>query len=104
MSAFAWGGAGAGTAASGGSPGGGNLAQLSLRGIKKRFRETDVLHGIDLEIGDREFVVFVGPLGCGKSTLLRLIGGLDRITEGELLFNGQRMNSVPPSRRGIAMV
>ena len=80
------------------------MAQLSLRGIKKRFRETDVLHGIDLEIGDREFVVFVGPSGCGKSTLLRLIAGLDPITEGEFLLNGQRMNSVPPSRRGIAMV
>ncbi len=80
------------------------MAQLSLRGIKKRFRTTDVLHGIDLEIGDREFVVFVGPSGCGKSTLLRLIAGLDPITDGEFLLNGQRMNDVPPSRRGIAMV
>ena len=80
------------------------MAQLSLRGIKKRFRDTAVLHGIDLEIGDREFVVFVGPSGCGKSTLLRLIAGLDPITEGEFLLNGQRMNDVAPSRRGIAMV
>ena len=80
------------------------MAQLSLRGIKKRFRETDVLHGIDLEIGDREFVVFVGPSGCGKSTLLRLIAGLDPISDGEFFLNGQRMNDVPPSRRGIAMV
>ena len=80
------------------------MAQLSLRGIKKRFRETAVLHGIDLEIGDREFVVFVGPSGCGKSTLLRLIAGLDPITEGEFFLNGQRMNEVVPSRRGIAMV
>ena len=80
------------------------MAQLSLRGIKKRFRTTDVLHGIDLEIGDREFVVFVGPSGCGKSTLLRLIAGLDPISEGEFFLNGQRMNDVAPSRRGIAMV
>ena len=56
------------------------MARLSLRGIKKRFKNTDVLHGIDLEIGDREFVVFVGPSGCGKSTLLRLIAGLDPIS------------------------
>lgn len=80
------------------------MARLSLRGIKKRFRTTDVLHGIDLEIGDKEFVVFVGPSGCGKSTLLRLIAGLDPITEGEFFLNDQRMNDVPPSRRGIAMV
>ncbi|WP_269802198.1 ABC transporter ATP-binding protein [Devosia beringensis] len=80
------------------------MAQLSLRGIKKRFRTTDVLHGIDLEIGDREFVVFVGPSGCGKSTLLRLIAGLDPISEGEFFLNGHRMNDVAPSRRGIAMV
>ena len=80
------------------------MAQLSLRGIKKRFKATDVLHGIDLEIGDREFVVFVGPSGCGKSTLLRLIAGLDPITEGEFFLNGHRMNDVAPSRGGIAMV
>ena len=80
------------------------MAQLSLRGIKKRFKTVDVLHGIDLEIGDREFVVFVGPSGCGKSTLLRLIAGLDPISDGEFLLNGQKMNQVPPSRRGIARV
>jgi multiple sugar transport system ATP-binding protein len=80
------------------------MAQLSLRGVKKRFKNVDVLHGIDLEIGDREFVVFVGPSGCGKSTLLRLIAGLDPITEGEFRLNGQLMNDVAPSRRGIAMV
>jgi multiple sugar transport system ATP-binding protein len=80
------------------------VAQLSLRRIKKRFRDTEVLHGIDLEIGDREFVVFVGPSGCGKSTLLRLIAGLDPISDGEFVLNGHRMNDVAPSRRGIAMV
>jgi ABC-type sugar transport system ATPase subunit len=80
------------------------LAQLSLRGIKKRFKTVEVLHGIDLDIGDKEFVVFVGPSGCGKSTLLRLIAGLDPITDGEFRLNGRVMNAVPPSRRGIAMV
>jgi len=80
------------------------LARLSLRGIKKRFKATDVLHGIDLEITDRELVVFVGPSGCGKSTLLRLIAGLDPITDGEFWLNEKRMNGVPPSKRGIAMV
>ena len=68
------------------------MARLSLRGVKKRFKTTEVLHGIDLEIGDREFVVFVGPSGCGKSTLLRLIAGLDPITEVEFVINGRRMN------------
>jgi multiple sugar transport system ATP-binding protein len=80
------------------------MARLSLRGVKKSFKTTNVLHGIDLDIGDREFVVFVGPSGCGKSTLLRLIAGLDPITEGEFQLNDQRMNDAPPSKRGIAMV
>ena len=80
------------------------MARLNLRGVKKSFKTTAVLHGIDLDIGDREFVVFVGPSGCGKSTLLRLIAGLDPITEGEFILNGQRMNDVHPSKRGIAMV
>ncbi|MCD7061368.1 ABC transporter ATP-binding protein [Pelagibacterium xiamenense] len=80
------------------------MARLSLKGVKKRFKETEVLHGIDLEIGDREFVVFVGPSGCGKSTLLRLIAGLDPITEGSFRLNEKLMNTVPPSKRGISMV
>ncbi|MBP0573096.1 ABC transporter ATP-binding protein, partial [Mycobacterium tuberculosis] len=80
------------------------MARLSLSGIKKRFKTVDVLHGIDLEIGDRELVVFVGPSGCGKSTLLRLIAGLDPISDGEFRLNGKRMNDVAPSKRGIAMV
>jgi ABC-type sugar transport system ATPase subunit len=80
------------------------LVELSLRGIKKRFKTVDVLHGIDLEIKDKELVVFVGPSGCGKSTLLRLIAGLDPISDGEFWMAGKRMNDVAPSRRGIAMV
>ena len=80
------------------------MARLSLRGVRKSFRDVDVLRGIDLEIGDRELVVFVGPSGCGKSTLLRLIAGLDPFTEGEFALNGRPMTHVPPSKRGIAMV
>ncbi|QIB41460.1 sn-glycerol-3-phosphate ABC transporter ATP-binding protein UgpC (plasmid) [Rhizobium oryzihabitans] len=80
------------------------MARLSLRGIKKRFKAIEVLHGVDLDVNDRELIVFVGPSGCGKSTLLRLIAGLDPISDGEFLLNGQRMNELAPSRRGIAMV
>jgi lactose/L-arabinose transport system ATP-binding protein len=80
------------------------LARLALRNVRKAFKEVKVLHGIDLDIGDREFVVFVGPSGCGKSTLLRLIAGLDPITEGTFHLDDRLMNDVPPSKRGIAMV
>ncbi|MDR6818153.1 multiple sugar transport system ATP-binding protein [Neorhizobium sp. 2083] len=80
------------------------MARMTLSGIKKSFKSVDVLHGIDLEISDREFVVFVGPSGCGKSTLLRLIAGLDTISSGEFHIDDRRMNEVAPSRRGIAMV
>ncbi|MBC7155957.1 MAG: ATP-binding cassette domain-containing protein, partial [Rhodobacteraceae bacterium] len=80
------------------------MAQLSLEGIVKRFGAEQVLHGIDLDIRDRELVVFVGPSGCGKSTLLRLIAGLDPITAGTFRLDGRVMNDVAPSRRGIAMV
>ncbi|AJY47999.1 ABC transporter ATP-binding protein [Martelella endophytica] len=80
------------------------MARLSLKGIVKRFKETEVLHGIDLEIGDRELIIFVGPSGCGKSTLLRLIAGLDPISGGTLSINDKVMNDVAPSKRGAAMV
>ncbi|HEY8595464.1 MAG TPA: sn-glycerol-3-phosphate ABC transporter ATP-binding protein UgpC [Devosiaceae bacterium] len=80
------------------------MATLSLRGITKRFGSVDVLRGIDLEIADKELIVFVGPSGCGKSTLLRLIAGLEPITDGEFYLNGREISKVPPARRGIAMV
>jgi ABC-type sugar transport system ATPase subunit len=80
------------------------MAQLSLRGVRKDFRNVEVLRGIDLDIGDRELVVFVGPSGCGKSTLLRLIAGLDDMTAGEFTLNGRSMVGVAPSKRDIAMV
>ncbi len=80
------------------------MSELKLRGIHKSFGAVKVIRGVDLDIESREFVVFVGPSGSGKSTLLRMIAGLESITAGELEIDGQRMNDVDPSRRGIAMV
>jgi lactose/L-arabinose transport system ATP-binding protein len=80
------------------------MSGLKLRGVRKSFGVVEVLKGIDLDIEDKEFVVFVGPSGCGKSTLLRLIAGLETISGGELDIGNQRVNDVDPSKRGIAMV
>ncbi len=77
---------------------------LELKNIKKSFGSVDVIHGIDLEIAEGEFVVFVGPSGCGKSTLLRLIAGLDDPTSGDIQLQGNRVNNVPASERGLSMV
>ena len=64
------------------------MATVSLNGIKKTFGKTDVIHGIDVEIEDGEFIVIVGPSGCGKSTLLRMVAGLETVTEGEIQIGG----------------
>ena len=80
------------------------MGRVSLRGIKKSYGAVDVIKGIDLEVHDGEFLVFVGPSGCGKSTTLRMIAGLESITAGELLIDGQRANQLRPSDRGAAMV
>ena len=77
---------------------------IQLRQIVKSYGDVEVIHGVDLDIDPGEFTVFVGPSGCGKSTLLRMIAGLEPITAGELLIDGQRMNDVPAAQRGIAMV
>ncbi|TWB11784.1 carbohydrate ABC transporter ATP-binding protein (CUT1 family) [Rhizobium sp. ERR 1071] len=77
---------------------------VSLQKVIKRYGELQVVHGIDLEIEPGEFTVFVGPSGCGKSTLLRMIAGLEPISGGGLYLDGSRMNDVPASKRGIAMV
>ncbi len=77
---------------------------LELKEIKKSFGTVDVIHGVDLQIEEGEFVVFVGPSGCGKSTLLRLIAGLEDPTSGDILLKGKRVNSVPASERGLSMV
>ena len=80
------------------------MATLQLRDIRKSFASVEVIKGINLDIGDREFVVFVGPSGCGKSTLLRMIAGLEEITSGDLMIDGKRINRVGPADRGLAMV
>ncbi len=80
------------------------MGSLSLRGIRKSFGSVDVLKGIDLDVTDGEFVVFVGPSGCGKSTLLRVIAGLEDATDGSVQINGREVSAVPPAKRGIAMV
>ena len=80
------------------------MATVRLTGAAKSFGSVDVLKGIDLDIADGEFVVFVGPSGCGKSTLLRSIAGLEALTGGSVEIDGHVVDSVPPSQRGIAMV
>jgi ABC-type sugar transport system ATPase subunit len=80
------------------------MTALTLRNIKKRFGKTDTIHGIDLDIEEGEFVVFVGPSGCGKSTLLRMIAGLEDATEGNITINGIEVTHASPSARKVAMV
>ncbi len=80
------------------------MAHLQLHNVRKSYGAVHVIKGVDLEIKSGEFMVFVGPSGCGKSTLLRLISGLEDITSGDMMFDGQRVNNVVPSKRGIAMV
>ena len=80
------------------------MTAISLQQVTKTFGAQQVIHGIDLEIGAGEFVVFVGPSGCGKSTLLKMIAGLEAINSGTLSIDGKRSNETPPAERGIAMV
>jgi len=80
------------------------VATLSLQNLVKRFGKTEVLHGIDLEVADGEFIVLVGPSGCGKSTTLRMIAGLEDITAGTVQINGEVVNNLEPKQRNIAMV
>jgi multiple sugar transport system ATP-binding protein len=80
------------------------MAGLSLSGVRKSYGATTVLHGIDLDVADGEFVVFVGPSGCGKSTLLRSIAGLETITGGTIAIDGADVTGLPASERGLAMV
>jgi multiple sugar transport system ATP-binding protein len=80
------------------------MAGLQLKRVAKRYGATTVMHGVDLEVTDGEFVVFVGPSGCGKSTLLRMIAGLESVSDGDILIDGARVNDVSAAQRGLAMV
>src|SRR5262249_43225845 len=81
------------------------MAQVHLRSVKKSYdNKVEVIHGIDMEIADGEFIVIVGPSGCGKSTLLRMVAGLERITGGEVAIGDRVVNGLEPKDRDIAMV
>jgi len=80
------------------------MGQVSLRGVRKSYGSTQIIKGLDLEVNDGEFLVFVGPSGCGKSTTLRMIAGLEDISAGDLFIDGVRANELRPSDRGAAMV
>ncbi len=80
------------------------MGQITLKQVRKSFGEVHVIPGVDLDIADGEFVVFVGPSGCGKSTLLRLIAGLEDTTAGTIEIDGKDATHLPPAKRGLAMV
>ena len=80
------------------------MADVKIRGVSKSYGSVGVVRGVDLDVEDGEFVVFVGPSGCGKTTLLRMIAGLEDITDGTVAIGGAVVNDVAPSRRGVAMV
>ncbi len=80
------------------------MARLSLQGLVKRYGQTEVVHGIDLDVADGEFIVLVGPSGCGKSTTLRMIAGLESVTAGTLRIGDRVVNRLEPKDRDIAMV
>ncbi|MGX5841754.1 ABC transporter ATP-binding protein [Mesorhizobium sp. ArgA1] len=80
------------------------MGSLVIENVKKAFGPVEVLKGINLEVRDGEFVVFVGPSGCGKSTLLRVIAGLEDSTSGRVVIDGADVSATPPAKRGIAMV
>ena len=80
------------------------MTTIDLRHIHKRFGNTHVVKDLNLSIADREFLVLLGPSGCGKTTTMRMIAGLEEASEGDLLFDGQRVNDLPPQKRDVAMV
>ncbi len=80
------------------------MAPVSLSNVKKSFGATDVIHGIDVDVADGEFVVLVGPSGCGKSTLLRMLAGLESVSGGEIRIGDRVVNELEPKERDIAMV
>ena len=80
------------------------MTGVNLNNVIKKYGETQVIHGVDLQIEDGEFCVFVGPSGCGKSTLLRMIAGLEETTGGSMSIGDRDVTDMDPSQRGVAMV
>ena len=80
------------------------MATVSLKKLTKRYGNIEIVHGIDLDIADREFIALVGPSGCGKSTTLRMIAGLEDISGGNIDIGGRVVNDLPPRSRNISMV
>ena len=80
------------------------MSGLALRDVKKSFGNVHIIHGVNLDIEDGEFTVFVGPSGCGKSTLLRLVAGLEDCTGGMISIGGKDVTHIEPADRGVAMV
>ena len=80
------------------------MASIEIRDVNKVFGATHVLHDVDLEVANGEFLVLVGPSGCGKSTLLRMIAGLEEVSGGEIVIGGRVVTDLPPKDRDIAMV
>ncbi|MER9179485.1 ABC transporter ATP-binding protein, partial [Mesorhizobium sp. M0767] len=80
------------------------MATVSLKNLTKSYGPVAVVHGIDLEVADREFIALVGPSGCGKSTTLRMIAGLEAISDGIIEIGGRMVNDLPPRSRNISMV
>ncbi len=80
------------------------MATIQMNGVTKTYGSLDVIHGVDLTIEEGEFVALVGPSGCGKSTMLRMIAGLESISKGQIAFDGEVVNDMTPSERGISMV
>ena len=80
------------------------MSSVSIRNVHKSFGTVKVIQGINVDIGDGEFVVMVGPSGCGKSTLLRMVAGLETITAGEIAIGERVVNDLEPKDRNIAMV
>src|SRR5271154_2704246 len=80
------------------------MGSIQLKDVRKAFGAVSIINGVNLNIENGEFAVFVGPSGCGKSTLLRLIAGLEDVTSGEVLIDAKNMTNVGPAQRGLAMV
>ena len=80
------------------------MAEVVLNNVVKKYGDIQVIHGVDLQVNDGEFCVFVGPSGCGKSTLLRMVAGLEVTTSGSMKIGARDVTSMDPAERGVAMV